>query len=684
MDNREDKVTPANLYILRYSLPPEPSDARPARLAALESFCRSSTIDEVMFFIMPEEYNRGQWDPSHYQPWLDMAAEGRQRVCEMGLDVSLNPWITILHCSRGRRSAGMHYRRLVSDTGQTSPSVACHLCPDWQALFLRTFTDFARAGFKTIWIEDDFRFHNHDHGWGGCFCEAHIAALRLRGARARSREELLVHLNAPGGVHPDRLLWMELNRDTSLDMAVRLRQAMNAVDPAIRLGLMCSDMRLHALEGRDWHRLIAALGGPDRVPVRPHGGSYQETIRDGIITPLANLSASLTALPPQTQSWFELENCPMSAYAKSNQLSVAQMAVSLHAGCVGVTLDILDFLGTGPDCEPSLAPMLAQHRDRLLRVRDAALQGVPAGIVCLFPDATCARAPGNGGPLDSLPIGDYGWFRHLQAYGWPATVRTINDTFAPEAHGCYALSGAAAWGLTDAQIVQLTQTACLLLDAPASAILLQRGFGHRVGIRKIRWWTHAQHPFSIEQQVDRLPGSVPCRAGVNIVGDDWSLVTFDLLRTGKVHTEIHDCDLQRMGNGAFWYMSAEGGGGYVLPLGLPLPASLHGRTRKHWLDDALCALGVDRAMPHVESAAWIYSEYRRGEDTDTLLLLNTGLDEHESLAVLMPPGQYEATIVACSRNAANCTGEANRLILNTRLAGGDWLVLQYRQTGRSV
>ena len=47
-----------NLYIIRYSLPPEPSDSRARRLEELLRFCGEAKIDEVMFFLMPEEYNR--------------------------------------------------------------------------------------------------------------------------------------------------------------------------------------------------------------------------------------------------------------------------------------------------------------------------------------------------------------------------------------------------------------------------------------------------------------------------------------------------------------------------------------------------------------------------------------------------------------------------------------------------
>ena len=40
-----------------------------------------------------------------------------------------------------------------------------------------------------VWVEDDFRFHNHAPlEWGGCFCDLHIAEFSKRAGRELSRE----------------------------------------------------------------------------------------------------------------------------------------------------------------------------------------------------------------------------------------------------------------------------------------------------------------------------------------------------------------------------------------------------------------------------------------------------------------------------------------------------------------
>ena len=274
-----------NFYILRYPLPPEPIDCQKKRLDLLVEVCEKSKIDEVMFFILPEEYNRGQWRKTDYTPWLDFLIKAKMLIEKMGISTSLNPWHTLLHIDRGRKSEDLSYRRMVLDTGEICTSVACPLCTQWRDIFISAFKDFARTGFKTIWVEDDFRFHNHNHGWGGCFCDKHISEFHKRGAHATTRAELISNLNAEGWVHPDRQVWISMMSETHIELAKLLRKAIDQIDPAINLGLMCSHIRNHAMEGRNWNDLIEALGGIDNVPVRPHSAPYMETCGYELIGP---------------------------------------------------------------------------------------------------------------------------------------------------------------------------------------------------------------------------------------------------------------------------------------------------------------------------------------------------------------------------------------------------------------
>ena len=670
-----------NLYIIRYSLPPEPTDARPRRLEELLRFCGEAKIDEVMFFLMPEEYNRGQWDPKDYRPWLDFAVQAKELVEKAGCDVSLNPWITLLHCSRGRRSEHLKYRRLVSDTGEEATAVACHLCPDWQKIFLNSFTDFAKAGFKTIWVEDDFRFHNHDHGWGGCFCDEHIRILRQRGAVAKNRQELIQNMNASDVVHPDRLIWMDLNSETYTNMASDLRAAMDAVDPTIQLGLMCSYIPTHSQEGRDWHGLLKALGGPELAPVRPHGAAYHEVCREQFMISLCNLSATQDVLIPGTRMFFELETGPMSRFSKSNQLAAANMAIAMEGQCNGLTLDVLSFIGNGGASEPLMEKTLAKNRKKLLTIRELVRDTEPVGITIMIPEDVTRFAPGTGkADMMKLPKSNYGWYFFLEAYGYPCQcIADMKKDIDTSGNKTYALAGEAVWGLSDELLEKLLSEGTLLLDAPAAGIIHQRGFGKLIGVNEMQWYRHMDWPFSIEQALNTPSGHVPERSGVNFVPEDWRLATFELNDCGEGKTEILDCYLKSLGIGTFLYRNASGGKGLVSPLSLPVHEMIYDWTKKRWLDRFLGQLYNSVPMPFLTDSAWVYITARQKADCRTIFLANGTYEIPESISIQLPADwtKLDWSILLHGREKDGSVEiDTNGLMrMRTEFVGADWLML---------
>ena len=673
-----------NLYIIRYSLPPEPVEVRPQRLHRLQQVCRDAKIDEVMFFLLPEEYNRGQWRQSDYRPWLDFAAEAKAIVEQAGLAASINPWHTLLHIDRGRRSLDLHYRRMVLDTGQTCLSVACPLCPQWQRLFVNAFTDFAGAGFRTLWIEDDFRFHNHGYGaWGGCFCDEHIRELRRCGAEAASRQELLANLNAADKVHGDRLIWQRLMSRTQIDIARQLRQAMDAIDPRITLGLMTSHMACHDVEGRDWATLIETLGGPQRVPVRPHAAGYAEASRNGIIDPAGNLSATLNALPRGTKTFFELENAPTSRFTKSSQQTAMQMAFAIEGGCDGLTLDVLDFLGSGPVSEPTVAPMLAAQKDKLLTLREQVRDTQPLGVLCLQPLGTASAAPGSGSPNPfHIPTIHYGWFTYLQACGYPCTVQTRCDRIGPDR--LCALAGPSVWTFAQDTLENLLSHNTVLLDAIAAEIIHRRGLGRLIGLEALTRLGHHERPFILEEALEVPPDRVPQRASINAIDEDpdYRIALYQTAPSAQPKTRVLDADLQPLGTGSYAYANDRGGKGIVLPTPLPPPIRLYTRFRKLWLDQWLEELGAAANLPRLVEAPWVYISARSSADVKTIFLANAMFEVYDRIELLVPQG-WTSLDWSQALHGRDCPvsvrfTDPRRMAVTTEMVGNDWLILSGR------
>ena len=273
-------MTPPYRYILRYQI--DPVFHAEDRIEELALFCRASGIDEVLLFHHAEELTPGHPTREQCRPWLDMAIRLKQRLARDGVELSLHSWSTTHHTPRGRRPApGQNFTTMVGPNGVASLLSACPLCPNWQAYIAGSFAWWAgELKPRAIWIEDDWRLHNHgaELGFGGCFCDLHLRRFAQSAGRdTLTLEELVEALTAPGAPHPWRGLWLDLWRASLLEPAIRIRDAVRAADPDVRMGLMTSDPDTHSIEGRDWHAMQQAWGFEPEFLVRPHLPPYTET-----------------------------------------------------------------------------------------------------------------------------------------------------------------------------------------------------------------------------------------------------------------------------------------------------------------------------------------------------------------------------------------------------------------------
>ncbi len=268
--------------ILRYCVDPHFNPE--ARLAELVSFCREAKVEEVMLFIGAEELSTGFPGELELVAYLQLAVRARELLAQAGVALSLNPWFTLYCVPRGRRRGREHpFRAMVGENGAHSPIVACPLCEAWQGYLADAFARMAReVGPVAIWLEDDWRLHNHggDLGWGGCFCEEHLRRFSKSarpGGPEVGRAELLAAILQPGPPHPWRRHWLQLSRKSLLTPLRRVAEAVRAASPETEGALMSSLPDQHALEGRDWQAFAETLGhGKGRFLLRPHLRPYTE------------------------------------------------------------------------------------------------------------------------------------------------------------------------------------------------------------------------------------------------------------------------------------------------------------------------------------------------------------------------------------------------------------------------
>ncbi|GAA0946750.1 hypothetical protein [Nonomuraea longicatena] len=465
-------------YHLRFQVLPGQDPARLAR------YCVEHGIEEVVLIYGSEEMHAGHPVGVGEDLWYEHVAASRDVLAAHGVAVSLNPWVTVGHADRGR-TQDLGFAPLVSPTGEVATAAASFACPVWREWLAGHYGRFSRLGFRVIWLEDDFRFHNHAPlTWGGGFEPEMLARFaRLAGERP-SREELVAAVTAPGAPHPWRALLQQTWREAQLEVLDLVRAA---VGGRAKLGLMSSGLGVASVEGRDWSAVF------DRVEVhRPHFAPYGDTAARRLSYSVAMMELQRGLRPEGIEVAPEIENWPHTEWTKSDTQTWSEMVAARLGGADALLLDVHPFVTGDPHRYPRIGTMLTRSRAAVERAASPELSATGVGLP--WWQDTAAYVQGDGG-LDGLHADPLRAAEYLLPYGVP-----VQSGRAP----VNALFGKAAWGVP-ADSVEERLSGGLLLDGHAALVLTERGYGDLLGVRVeeiAERHTPTRQPYSMERVHD--------------------------------------------------------------------------------------------------------------------------------------------------------------------------------------
>lgn len=526
-------------YILRYYI--DEGFHADARIEELAAFCARSQVEEIMLFLTPEELSPGHPSDAEIDAHIILAKRIKQRLQEVGTDLSLNPWTTLYQVPRGRTlRAGQNFRLMVGESGAMSPIVACPLCEEWQSWISSRFARLAHEIQPVaIWVEDDWRLHNHggELGWGGCFCDEHLRRFSESVGQSVTREELLMALLQPGKPHPWRDAWFALSRESILEPLQRLTAAITEANPDTVTALMCSMPDQHSAEGRDWLRIKQTLGAADgRFLLRPHMPPYTP-VRALRSTP-AILRQTLACLPDAANSggienyiYPELESCPRAGvFSKSGRYIVWQLTEAALFGSKGIAFNHFDMMGNGIALDTAFGEHLRSAKAKLNALRALNIDDANAeGVQMLFSPQIASHirlqqaprlAAGAQGalsmslqdPSQQVEVGsDVATVQQLvhNSVNWSETCsilgisQRLTTVIEPE-RGPIFVCGQTLRAFNDDQIAHLL-TGTLVLDAESVLVLLERGFGQYIGVERAHWNDLDANPYGYESICESNP-----------------------------------------------------------------------------------------------------------------------------------------------------------------------------------
>ncbi|MCM8777165.1 MAG: hypothetical protein NC905_02730 [Candidatus Omnitrophica bacterium] len=478
-------------YHLRFQIIPGKNVKEDTKVLA--EFCLKHKIEEVVLFFAGEEWNNGLLSAKEEDIWFEAIKTAKKTLKERGIKVSLNPWMTVLHCDRGRRfPPDRKFEPMVSPYGETSKATASFVDKNWQRYIYNLYGRFATLGFNTIWIEDDFRYHNHAPlTWGGGFEKRVLKKFSTKIGKQVSREDLVKRILQPGKPHPWRKIWMEVWREIQLEVASGIRDAVEKSSKGkTKLGLMSSHPSVHSIEGRRWHNLFNALTINNKVVHRPNFAPYQEDVGRNKFHSIMMLDIQKKLRPVYCEVEPEIENFPFTKWSKSNTQTWAEMALSLFFGSDALLLNLFPFVGNRADEEKGIGELLNKSYKSLLWISDRfskehSLYGI--GIPWKE-DAAEKTETIEGKRFEELRVDPSFTWKFLLSYGIPACseIQEVNAIF-----------GNNAWIFDDNEIIRMLKGG-LLLDGESARILCKRGFGKYIGVEYEKTLNREDSNYSVE------------------------------------------------------------------------------------------------------------------------------------------------------------------------------------------
>lgn len=650
-------------YIFRFCCDPGFNDEQ--EIEALLRYTDEALIDDVAVFANVEEINTGHMSVEEQDVYLAMMRTLQPLLAQKGVSMSVNQWHSVMHADYGKTlRPDQPFRRMVDAQGHTAQLCVCPLCRKWQRYIAQIYARYAELDPFILWVEDDFRLHNHEPlTWGGCFCEEHMRLYSERAGKTLTREEFLEGILRPGSPHPYRKIWLDVSRETMISAARAIADGVRSASSTSRIGLMSSTPFAHAAEGRDWHTLLRTLAGGGPVVNRVHLPGYQEKAPSQYLHGFNMVSMLAAAmLPKECELYPELENFPFSKFSKSCAFTRFQLLSALPLGLRGITIDLFDLNGNGIVWEDGYQNMLRETKPYLNRLTGMGVfGGEREGVKILF-NARSAYTlhTEKGARMEELYPQESFFAGLLPAMGVPYAytddIRMKGQTVA--------VSGQALRNWSTEELRQFFADNTVLLNGDAVWTLVDMGLGALVGVRSARWLKQDSGACAFEQATNNRTYCHRQNARASAMISFMDTLAIDYVENADVkeYTAMFDSFRRQTAHG----QTVVNGRVLIYPFGrdesyMTLSPMALNSVRQEVLQDMLRNAGAN--MPMIQSAPYLEPYWFEHQNGHWLYLVNGSTDDVKEIHLALPVHLHAEEVEFWSSSGAcatvRCVPESN-------------------------
>ena len=369
------------------------------------------------------------------------------------------------------RMNGGHAADPIVNSDGTPSAGNCPLSPRFTADICEKVAVCLKKGRpRFLFIEDDYTLCNNagQTSMKGCFCPLHLKAYAERVGRPYTGAEIAAFFDRPTDANrPLREAFANLSRDSLATFAGELRQAIDAVDPTIRVCLCqsgCAD-----LDGDATEAVARAFAGKTRPLVRVCGASYMnESVASSLPGSIAHAIWSVQHLPDDFELIHETDPYPHTRFYNSTYFLGSELLAAMMGGAQGSYYYCTAYTDE-PLEDDGYAVWMRENRPRLEALRAARQMMKPCGIRAVYAPAEVYLRRGH------LRRGLFGGLPCVASF-----LGKMGLPFATTGSGVATLFGDTADILSDNEVRTLLKGG-VLLDGEAACILTRRGFSSLIG-----------------------------------------------------------------------------------------------------------------------------------------------------------------------------------------------------------
>ena len=465
---------------LRFQIYPDEDFEEKAK--GLADYCVNNKIENVIAFLLGEAYFKGHSSKEDLRPWVENLKKAKRFFNEKGISFSLNPWLEIGHVDRGRKlRSEQNFTRMRDWNGKDAEISVCPYCENWRKYFAcvqKYYVEELRP--EVLWIEDDFRLHNHEPlEYGGCFCPIHLKKFNERLSANYTLKDFVEKVFQKGDPSAERRAWLDENRATMNDLALFIGENVKKANGETRVGLMSSSACAHTFEARDWHGVQTALAQGKEIINRIHLPAYNENV-PAYYYRYFNMTSTVvrSCLPDSAKIYPEIESADYNNFVKDAKFLTFQIESTIPLLPSGMTYNILDMVGNGDFDRAHYGEAIAAVTPYMKAVKSLNLKfSTMAGVMIPFDENAAYHRKIRNDRRDLYPF-EIEFAGYVCGLG--VNYRISREKYPRGQFVC--LIGNSADDFDDEQLSALFETNFVFLDGAAVERLTERNFAKRLGI----------------------------------------------------------------------------------------------------------------------------------------------------------------------------------------------------------